>query len=161
MKYSYTKLLAGEVTVDFHVLTNEANSLNNTAISTFLHSLPLACPVLTWSTTLMYISQHITDSTAFIFSKNKQRNTKFLSFFKQDRNNWLSYGHILLTGLVVHSYNFVLWCKRALTNLLSFKKYILITKLIMGKCNFCSHLEEIVFIPAVQSFPKSIPTLKF
>ena len=40
-------ILTGEVIVDFHVLANEVSSLNNIAISTFLHILPLASFLLT------------------------------------------------------------------------------------------------------------------
>ena len=37
----------GEVIADSHVLASEVSALNNIAISTLLHSLPLACLVLT------------------------------------------------------------------------------------------------------------------
>ena len=40
-------VLTGEVIVDFHVLASEVSAFKNSiAISTFLHSLPLACLVL-------------------------------------------------------------------------------------------------------------------
>ena len=55
LKTAKTNLLTGEVIVDFHVLANEVSVLSNIAISTFLHSLPLACPVLTRAITFIIL----------------------------------------------------------------------------------------------------------
>ena len=42
-------MLADEAIVGFHGVVNEVNYSNNNSISTFLHSLPLACLALTWT----------------------------------------------------------------------------------------------------------------
>ena len=65
------KILTGEVVVDFHVLANEVSALNNIAISTFLHSLPLDCLVLTRAINLIDIITFLSilrKSAIFIFN---------------------------------------------------------------------------------------------
>ena len=65
MNWSEIYVPAGKVIVDFHVLSNEVNVLNNVTISTYLQSLPLAmaCLVLTqtinlnwyWTLIIVYV----------------------------------------------------------------------------------------------------------